>query len=175
MHQETNFIQELLEEVELKEDQQTEAYFDLLIAKVDHLEKKIATNFKSADEEVKIINDFVLTKNSRIQRQIDGIMSMLEAYIRDKNEKDASIKTISLAHGSLKLHKKPDKVEITDLDLFLANANEAMLTMVPESVKPSIQKIKSYIKMSGRVPLGVTKSDGTDTFKLTINQPNKEL
>jgi len=173
--EETKFMQDLLDEVELKEEQQTEAYFDLLIAKVDHLEKKIAANFRSAEDEVKIINDFALTKNSRIQGQIDGIMSMLEAYIRDKNEKDANLKTISLAHGTLKLHKKPDKVEITDMDLFLANANEAMLTMVPESVKPNLSKIKNYIKMSGRVPSGVTKSDGTDTFKLTINQNNKEM
>ena len=170
MNEAINFMEDLLSEVELKEEQQTEAYYDLLIAKVSHLEQKIASNFKTAEEEIKIINDFVLSRNSRIQGQIDGILSMLEAYIRGKGEK-----TITMCHGVLKLHKKPDKVEITDMELFLKNANGSMLTVVPESVKPSITKIKNYIKMSGRIPLGVSKSEGTEEFKLTINNNNNEV
>lgn len=174
MNQEANFMEELLNEVELKEEQQTEAYMDLLIAKIGHLEGKIASIFKSAEEEVKIINDFALSKNSKIQGQIDGCTNILEAYMRDQNEKDNNIKTISLAHGCLKLHKKADKVEITDMESFLSKASSSMLTVVQESVKPSVQKIKQYIKMSGRIPLGVTKSVGSDEFKLTINN-NKEM
>lgn len=168
-----SFMEELLSEVETNENLATEAYMDLLIAKVGHLEEKIASNFKSAEEEVKIINDFALSKNSRIQGQIDGIMSMLESFIRDLNEKNNNIKTISLAHGTLKLHKKPDKVEVIDLELFMNHATEELLTKLPESYKPNLNKIKNYIKMSGRVPFGVTKTDGTDEFKLTINKTNE--
>ncbi|MBI1932411.1 MAG: hypothetical protein HYS24_07720 [Ignavibacteriales bacterium] len=62
METEINFMDELLAEVELKEDIQTEAYFDLLIKKNIGLEEKIARNFKIAEVEVKIINDFYLKK-----------------------------------------------------------------------------------------------------------------
>lgn len=142
---------------------------DLLIAKAASLEDKIAANTKNAEEEIKIINDFMLNRNSKIQGQIDGILSMLEAYIRDNGDK-----TISLPHGTLKLHKKPDKVEIIDMKLFLSKASESMLTVVPESVKPNLNKIKNYMKMSGKVPLGVKKVDGIEEFKLSINK-NSEV
>jgi hypothetical protein len=157
-------MDELLAEVELKEDQQTEAYFDLLIAKAAQLEEKIASNFKTAEEEVKIINDFYLKKNAKIQESIEGISRLLEEYIRSKGEK-----TISLPHGTLKLHKKPDKVEVADLDLFMQYATEELLTVVPESFKPNLNKIKNYIKLSGRIPKGVNRIEGTEEFKLTIN------
>ena len=77
----------------------------------------------------------------------------------------------------LKLHKKPDKIEVSDLDLFISKATSEMLTIVPESVKPNLSKIKNYIKFSGRVPLGITQIEGTEEFKLTINnnQSNNEV
>ena len=169
MEQETNFMDELLAEVELKEELQSEAYFDLLIKKISGLEEKIARNFKIAEEEVKIINDFYLKKNSKIKEAIDGIARILEEYIRGKGEK-----TITFPAGTLKLHKKPDKVEITDLDLFLKYATEDLLTKVPESYKPNLTKIKAYMKYSGRVPKGVSKVEGTEEFKLTLNNNIKE-
>lgn len=162
-----SFMDDLLAEVELKEEQQTEAYFDLLIAKAASFEEKIAGNFKIAEEEVKIINDFYLKKNSRLQEAIDGITRLLEEYIRGKGEK-----TIFLPHGTLKLHKRPDKIEVSDQELFITKATSEMITLVPESVKPNLNKIKSYIKLSGRVPQGVIVIEGTEEFKLTINSNN---
>ena len=91
------FMDELLAEVEIREEEQTEAYFDLLIAKVAGLEAKIASNFRTAEEEVKIITDFYLKKNSKVQEVINGISRLLEEYIRSKGEK-----TITLPHGTLK-------------------------------------------------------------------------
>ena len=52
------------------------------------------------------------------------------------------------------MHKKPDKVEIEDIDLFLKKAKPEMLTVVPEQVKPDLNKIKNYIK-SKPVPPGI--------------------
>ena len=41
------------------------------------------------------------------------------------------------------MHKKPDRVEIEDLDLFLKKAKPEMLTIIPEQVKPDMNKIKN--------------------------------
>jgi len=38
---EVNFLDELLQEVDLKEEEQTEAYFDLLLLKIKRLTKQI--------------------------------------------------------------------------------------------------------------------------------------
>jgi len=38
---EVNFLDELLQEVDLKEEEQTEAYFDLLLLKIKQLTKQI--------------------------------------------------------------------------------------------------------------------------------------
>jgi translation initiation factor 2 alpha subunit (eIF-2alpha) len=62
----------------------------------------------------------------------------------------------------------PDKVEITDMQMFLAKANDQMLTVVPETVRPDLTKIKAFIKMTTKIPEGVTLIEDTEQFKLTL-------
>jgi hypothetical protein len=64
----------------------------------------------------------------------------------------------------LKLHKKPDKVEVTDMNEFLASATSEMLNVIPEQIKPDLNKIKSFIKLSRKIPAGVTLVEGIETF-----------
>lgn len=78
------------------------------------------------------------------------------------------MKTIELPHGTLKLRKQPDKVEITNMEVFLANANSQMVTVIPETVKPDITKIKAFIKMTSKVPDGVSLIEGTEKFSLVL-------
>lgn len=77
-------------------------------------------------------------------------------------------KKIDLPHGILKIRKSPDMVEITDMELFLSSAKGEMLNVIPEQVKPDLNKIKAFIKMSGKVPEGVSIKEGTKEFKLTF-------
>lgn len=166
----TNFLDELLAEAELKEENQTAAYFDLLILEVSKLEAEISNNFDESTKEIKIITNWALKKNAALQERADFLKLKLENYIRTEGKK-----TISLPHGELKIRKMPDKVEITDMHLFLSKANDQMLTVVPETVKPDLTKIKAVIKMSGRVPEGVTVIEGEDQFRLTLkNNISKE-
>lgn len=58
------------------------------------------------------------------------------------------------------------------MDIFLANANSEMVTVVPESIKPSLTKIKNYIQMTGKVPAGCVQVEGKEEFKLTIRTPD---
>jgi hypothetical protein len=159
----TNFLDELLAEAEVKEEKQTAAYYDLLILEVSKLEAEIVNNFEEAKKEVEIINEWTLNKNAAIQERTNFIRLKLENYIRGEGKK-----TISLPHGELKIRKQPDKVEIADMQLFLAKANDQMLTVVPETVKPDLTKIKAFIKRTTKIPEGVTLIEGAEQFKLTL-------
>ena len=158
-----NFLDELLEEVELKEEEQTEAYFDLLLLQIKQLNSQIAYNFSQSEKECSMINNFVLHKNAQLQERIRWFELKLEAFIKERNEK-----TISLPNGTLKMYKKPDKVEIDNLELFLKKAKPEMLTVIPEQVKPDMNKIKAYIKTKP-VPAGVKVTPGKEEFSYKLN------
>jgi DNA-binding FrmR family transcriptional regulator len=163
-----NFMNELLEDVIQEEVQSTQVYMSLLVKKVAHMQKQIGTIFLASDEEVKIIKNFALSKSAKIQGQIDGISSVLEAYIRDLNEKDPTVKTVDFTDGSIKLRRSATKIVIDNMDIFLANANDNLMN---KSVKPSLSKIKAVAKLSGRLPLGCVKIEPTeDDFSLKINE-----
>lgn len=167
---EANFMADLLAEVEQKENQSTEVYMSMLVKKAAYMQKQIEDIFKVSEEEVQIIKDFALAKCAKIQGQLDGISSVLEAYIREKNAEDSNIKTIDFTHGSIKLRRPQQKVIVEDLELFLKNANDDLLT---HSVKPNLVKIKTFTKLSGRLPEGCVKIEPTkDEFSLKLKEVN---
>ena len=161
---EIDFLDELLKEAEEKEEEQTEAYYDLLLMGIRKLQDQIGYNFHQAEKECQMINSFTLHKNAQLQEKIRWSEMKLEAFIREKQEK-----TIALANGTLKMHKKPDKVEIEDVDLFLKNAKPEMLTVIPEQVKPDLNKIKAFIKTKP-VPPGVKLLEGKEEFSYKLNK-----
>jgi len=163
-----DFIQTLLDEAELKEERQEEAYYDLLLLEIQNLSNEQERNFTTANKEIELINNWVLKKNLPIQEKVERLERKLEMFIKEKG-----IKTIDLAHGILKLHKKPDKVEITDMDLFLQNANAEMITVIPEQIKPDLSKIKAYLKGHYQIPLGIRVVEGKEEFsyKLKTEEP----
>lgn len=163
-----NFLDELLAEAELKEEAQTEAWFDLLLIQIQQIQNRIAYNFNEAEKECSMINNFVIHKNAQLQERVRWLEIKLEAFIRERKEK-----TIDLAHGTLKLHKKPDKVEISDMELFIKHAKPEMLTVIPESVKPDLNKIKAFIKQRV-VPKGVTVTEGKEEFTYKLKGKEKE-
>jgi len=163
MTEEEKFMEDLLQDAEQSEEKQTEAYFDLLLLQVAQLQSQIEYNFSEAEKEVKLINNWALSKNHGLQVKIDWMEKKLEAFIRERGSK-----TIDLPHGVLKYHKKPDKIEISDLDLFLKNAKPDMLSIVPETVKPDLTKIKAYIK-GHKVPPGITVVEGKEEFTYKLN------
>ncbi|MDQ7815878.1 MAG: host-nuclease inhibitor Gam family protein [Melioribacteraceae bacterium] len=166
---ENNFLDELLAEAEVKDEKRTSAFFDLLVMEVAKLEGEISDNFSEMEKEIEIIKEWALKRNSVIQERANFLKLKLESYIREEGKK-----TIDLPHGTLKIRKMPDKVEITDLSLFLSKANSEMLNIIPEQVKPDLSKIKSFIKMTTKLPEGVTLIEGKEEFKLTLKNNSKE-
>lgn len=158
-----NFLDELLLEAENKEIEQTEAFFDLVLLEIKKLNDKIESNFRTAEQEAELINQWALKKNTVLNERKLFLEKKLEAYIREKGEK-----SISLCNGTLKMHKKQDRVEITDMELFLKHANKELLDIIPETVKASVAKIKQWIK-SKPVPKGVTIIQGKPEFSYTLN------
>ena len=165
---EIDFLEELLKEAEGKEEEQTEAYFDLLLMSIRKLQGQIGYNFQQAEKECSMINSFVLHKNAQLQERIRWFEMKLEAFIKERQEK-----TITLPNGILKMHKKPDKIEIDDIEVFLKNAKPEMLTVIPEQIKPDPNKIKAYIKTKPVSP-GVKVIEGREEFsyKLNIEEEN---
>lgn len=162
-----NFLDELLEEVEHKEKTEQLAYYDLALIEIKELTKQIEVIFTQADKEAEIIKSWALSKASKLQDRVTFIEQKLESYIRAEE-----LKTVSLPNGTLKLRKNPDKVEITDMDVFLSKANKDMLTIIPEQLKPDLNKIKTYIKMKGEIPAGVNIIAGEETFSIKLNKEN---
>ena len=158
-----NFIDDLIKEAEEKEEKQTEAYYDILLLEIKRLNSEIEKNFTEAEKEAELIKNWALTKNSKLQNRVDWLALKLEAFIKEREEK-----TIELPNGVLKMHKKPDKVEITDMDLFLKHARSELLTVVPEQLKPDLNKIKAWLK-GHTLPKGVTVTKGKEEFSYKLN------
>ena len=161
---EINFIDEMLLEIEAKEEQQTEASYDLMLLAIKKYQSEIGQNFQEAEKECTMIRNFVISKNSQIQERIKWLERKLEAYIREQEEK-----TITLPNGTLKMHKKPDRIEVEDLELFLKNARKEFLTLIPEQVKPNLLAIKNHIK-TRPTPPGVKVLEGQVEFSYLLNK-----
>lgn len=161
MTEETSFIDQLIAEAENKEQLQLHGHYDIICIELNRIQKEIEATFRQAETEKKLIDEWALAHNIKRQERVEYLTTKLETFVRGEGKK-----TLDLPHAILKLHKKPDKVEVNDMDAFLANASADMVTVVPESVKPSITGIKKIIKMSTKVPPGITVIPGDE--RLTI-------
>jgi len=168
MKEEVNFLDELLQEAESKEMYQTEAYYDLILLNIKNLQGQNANNFAEAEKEINLINNWTLTRNSVLNERAQVLERKLEAFIREQK-----VKTVELPNGTLKMHKKPDKVEIENLELFLKHARPEVLTIIPEQVKPDLSKIKSFIKKRP-IPIGIKIIEGKEEFSFTIRKTEVE-
>ena len=166
MEESVDFLEELLIEAEKAENSQQDAYYDLVLAEIRKIEDQIARNFEIAEQEIKIVNDWALLRSSKLQDRINWLATKLESFIRSRGAK-----TIDLPNGTLRIRKSQDKIEVTDIDAFLASARAELLTVIPEEMKPDLAAIKAFIKRSGKPPEGVTRIEGTDkfTYKLRSN------
>ena len=81
---------------------------------------------------------------------------------------------LDLPHGVLKLHKKQDKIEITDMSLFLQNAPAEVLTVVPEQIKPDLTVLKKFLKSSFKPIPGTIVTAGKEEFSYKLNNKKED-
>jgi len=160
---ESDFIDELLREAEEKEQKLSREFADLMLIEISQLEKQIQSNFEQAAREREIIKNWSLKINSKLVSRIEFLSKKLEVFIKETGEK-----TINLPNGILKMHKKPDKVEVEDLELFLTKAKPELITIIPEQIKPDLNKIKAFIK-TRPVPPGIKLIEGEIEFSYKLN------
>ncbi len=164
-----NFIDELVKEAEEKEQKLNRELADLMLLEIRNLQEEIERVFDQAEKERTIIKNWAITKNSKLASRIEWISKKLELFLKEEN-----VKTLELAFGSIRFRKQPDRVEILDNELFLNNANSSCLMIVPETAKADLNKIKAFIKISGRTPDGCEVIPGEIKFSYSINN-NKEI
>jgi len=160
---ESDFIDELLKEAEEKEQKLSMELADLVLIEISQLQKQVETNFEMAAREREIIKNWSLKINSKLVSRIEFISKKLEVFIKETGEK-----TINLPNGILKMHKKSDRVEVEDLELFLKNARPQWLTVIPEQAKPNLAAIKNHIK-TRPTPKGVKIIEGDVEFSYKLN------
>ena len=161
----TTFIDDLLAEAEVKENDEALAYYDLVVKEIARLESEIAEVTSNTNREIAIIKDWALQRNVKFFDRIEFLQQKLEAFIRAQDKK-----TIELPNGTLKLRQKPNKVEITDMELFMKSATKDMVIIKPEEIKPSLTNIKKWIKMTSKIPQGVTVIEGKTEFTLKLKE-----
>lgn len=165
-----SFLDELLEEAEAREITLHLAHVDLVLAEICNLEKQIADNFEQTEQEKKILDEWTLRKNSKLQDRIDWMAKKLESFMRNQ---DDTVKTIDLPNGKLLRRKQPDKIEIVDLEKFMLSANSYMLSVVPEVVKPDLKKVMAVYKRNLILPEGTRLIVGEEKFSIKLKN-NKE-
>lgn len=159
---EDEYLDSLIEDLNQKEEEKTEAYFGLLLLRIKSLTLQIHRNTEQAEKECKLINQWTSMKNFQLCERIYHLENQLEGFIRERKQK-----TIDLPNGILKFHKRPDRIEVSDMELFLKNASHEILTIIPESCTPNLNKIKAYIK-TRPIPPGINLIEGEKTFTYKI-------
>ncbi len=168
MTEEKTFIDSLIKEAEEQNKKLEQSQLDLILIEIRKLEEQIENNFDTATKEREIIKNWALERNSMLQSRIDWLSKSLENYLRAED-----IKTLDLANGVIRLRKQTDTVSIVDEGKFLKHATKEMLNIIPETVKPDLLRLRTWIRNSGRVPPGVELLTGDIKFSYTIKKENK--
>lgn len=167
--EDNNFMDKLIADLEEKERIQSEAWADFIALQIRELTEKMAKIAAQVEEEIQLINNWAEQKCDKINRNISFLSYKLEEYL-----KNTGLKTIDLPNARLQFRKRPDKVEISDLELFLQNAREELLNYFPEEYKPDLNKIKAWIKEKKSIPPGVRFVIGEEGFSLKLKDKGVE-
>ena len=160
-------MSDLIEKLFAEDDSKLHlAHIDIMLSELKKLEESIASNFMQSEEEKKIIDEWAITKNVKLQEKADRITSWLKIFMESQD----SVKTIDLPNGRLTRRKGSDKIKIVDMEAFLQNANKSMFTLQPEMVKPNLTKIKAFYKMTQKVPIGTELIEGEEKFNIKLNE-----
>ena len=169
MKTKTSFIDELLADAEEKEEKLNRELIDLVLIEIRDLQNQVEQNFEQAERERTIIKNWAISANDKLVNRINFLEKKLEAWLKEEGKK-----TVDLPNGVLRFRKLPDRIEIVDSELFLNNATTSMLSIIPETAKADLNKIKAFIKRSGRTPKGCEIIRGEVKFSYKINN-HKEI
>jgi hypothetical protein len=166
----TSFMDELLAEVEEKEQQRKieldRLKADQLLMAVAKLDGQIEDVNKLADDEIKLIEEYRRSEVERVEKKRSWLLFNLENFARQTGEK-----TIRLPHATITLRKGRDKVEIEDMEKFLKIATRyGFLRTTPESKEPDMTALNAYVKRTGDIPLGTKFIPAAVNFSYSLTK-----
>ena len=140
---------------------------DQALAAIAVIENKIAEVEKIAQQEVDIITAWKNEQTSKLQNKINWLSFNLEKFIRSTGDP-----TITLAHGTIKIRKSRDKIDIVDLQKFIAiGQRHGLLSHINARDEPDMNAIRAFIKINGgKPPVGVILTPGQPAFSYSTNK-----
>ena len=172
----TSFMDELLAEVEQKEEQVRldldRLKADQLLMAVAKLESQMDEVNQLADDEIKLIEQYRKSEIERLEKKRSWLLFNVESFWRVQSEQTGE-KTLRLPHGSLALRKGRDKIEIENMAVFLKIApRNGWLRTTPEKHEPDMAAINLHIKTTGEIPIGTKLIPGGINFSYQITKGN---
>lgn len=129
--------------------------------------RRAAQNSELANTEITRIEGWLSEVNGKLDREASFFESLLVEYHRDCLDDDPNRKTITLPAGALKARKNPDGIEI-DEEKFIPFAKQEREDLLRVMVAPDKKAVKEAALKDGEVLPGVTKVDGSTSFKVEV-------
>ncbi len=155
MESRVDFIQEMLKESEIAEEQKRidmdRLRADAMLGAVAVIEQQMEQVNQLAVQEIQLVEEYRSTEITRLDKKRSWLLLNLEQFMRSTNKN-----TVRLPHGILKLRKGRDRIAFSAMEKFLAIGQKlGLVRKVPESVLPNNQAILEYIRRTGEIPTGI--------------------
>lgn len=170
-----SWLQELLDDTEATDQKRllemNKLRADQALAAVAVIEDKIEEVEQIAQQEFDLITRWKDSETTKLQNKINWLTFNLEKFIRVTGDA-----TIALAHGTIKIRKSRDKIDIVDLKKFTEIAKRhGLLRHVDASDEPDLSALRAFIKLNGgKPPLGVMLTPGQPTFSYLTTKKGKQ-
>ena len=163
------WLQELLDAQEAIDEKRrldmNKVMADRALAAISVLETQAQEATGVAEEEIALINQWKQNELLKIQKKISWLSWNLENFVKATGEK-----TITLAHGTIKVRMGKDKIEVIDLDQFLPIGQRlGLVRRIEEKFEPDLNKIHAYIKAKGKPPAFVMLTPAQSKFSYKTN------
>jgi hypothetical protein len=165
------WLQELLDDTEAADQkhllEMNKLRADQALAAIAVMEDKIAETEQIAEQETDLIINWKDSETAKLQNKINWLSFNLEKFIRSTGDA-----TIALAHGSIKIRKSRDKIDIVDLQKFsIVGQRHGLLRHIDAKDEPDMNAIRAFIKNNGgKPPLGVILTPGQPSFSYSTTK-----
>lgn len=169
------WLQELLDDTEAMDKKRllemNKIRADQALAAIEVIEGQIAETEQIAQQEIDLVTKWKESESQKLQNKINWLSFNLEKFIRSTGDS-----TITLAHGSIKVRKSRDKIDIVDLQKFSTiGQRHGLLRHIDSKDEPDMNAIRAFIKINGgKPPLGVMLTPGQLKFSYSTNTKGEQ-
>jgi hypothetical protein len=137
------------------------------LRKMSKIKAEKEENVRTAQAEIKRIDDWCQSENDKVQGSLDFFEYLLMGYMQQERQADPAVKTIKLPHGSLKMRAQQPEF-VYDEEALLEWARKVMPSSI--IVKESFPKqiAKDWLKTTGELPDGVTITERPEKFSVEV-------